>query len=417
MLKVESAQEAGTHDSASGIRGMCMLTADIDSPTGGVQAQSWRLLRGFKERSVTTSVWTRNYHRLPRREVRDGIRIRRSPVLNRATRVTNSGAYLADAAAWLVRHHSEYDVIHCQQMFGSAMAGLLARVLVRKPVVVRVSSTGELGEVADLRRMPLLSIRIRQLKKVDHWVALTRLMASEIETIGIERDRISIIPNAAVIPADSAANPETRARYRRRLGLDYGRIAIYSGRLSSEKNLDVLLQAWAKVRGGSNPDRDAHLLLAGAGGAFRNVESALHELVIKLHLGDWVHFLGHVSNVSDYLLAADLFILPTSTEGMSNALLEAMAAGNAIVTTDIEANREVVTDGDTALLVPPRDQEALSSAVHRIFESPDLGSRLGSRAREQATRRHSVRAMVDAYLGVYRRVVTGAPAPRLSESV
>ena len=389
------------------IRGICMLTADIDSSTGGVQKQSIRLLKELTARGIAASICTRNYHHVPRHEVREGIRILRSPVLKRSLRVANSAAYLADAAAWLLRHRSEYDVIHCQQLSGPAMAGLLARPMVRKPVVVRVTLSGEAGEVAELGQMPLSSFRIRQLRKVDHWVALSHEMAAEIETIGVDRDRITVIPNAALIPADSAANPETRLRFRRGLGLDFDRLVIYSGRLSSEKNLDVLLRAWAEVRR-SVPD--AHLLLAGAGGAFRNVERDLHNLVKDLQLGSSVHFLGHVSNLGEYLLAADLFVLPTSREGMSNSLVESLAAGNAIVTTGIEANREVVRDGETALMVPPREVEALARAIVRVLGSKELGCRLGARAREQAERRHSIPAMTEAYLEVYRRAVLRAQA-------
>jgi len=379
-----------------------MLTADLDSPTGGVQGQSVRLLKELSSRGIAVSVCTRNYHHMARSEVREGIHIHRSPAWSRSLRALNSASYLANAVTWLARHRSEYDVIHCQQMFGPATAALLAKPLVRKPVIVRVSSTGELGEVADLRRMPLASARIRQLRDVDHWVALTRLMASEIETLGVSADRISIVPNGATVPNDSAVQPDTRAKYRERLGLRYGRIGIYSGRLSSEKNLDTLLQAWVGIRADFP---GAHLLLVGAGGAFRNVEASLRELQAKLGLEQCVHFVGHVTNVSEYLLASDVFVLPTSTEGMSNALLEAMAAGNAIVTTDIEANREVVSAGETALLVPPRDAEALRHAIARVFATDDLASRLGSRARQLAERRHSVRAMADAYLEVYERAI------------
>lgn len=385
------------------IRGLCMLTADIDSPTGGVQAQSVRLLRELSDRHIETYVCTRNYHRLKRQESREDVHIRRSPVVNREMSAANSCIYQFDAVAWLLLHRSAYDVIHCQQMFGPAMAALMAKPLTKKPVVVRVSSTGELGEVAGLRRMPLSALRIKQLKNVDHWVALTRQMASEIETIGISHDRISIIPNAAVLPPESAADPSTRNQLRQKLKLRSSKIAVYSGRLSSEKNLDVLLSAWVKVQ---EVFPDAHLLLAGAGGSFRNVEDRLRQMTEELQIKERVHFLGHVNNVFDHLLAADVFVLPTSTEGMSNSLVEAMAAGNAIITTDIEANREVVSDGETALLVPPRDVEALSGAIIRILQSPELGYRLGARARERAAQRHSVNSMTDAYLNIYEQVVS-----------
>ncbi len=380
-----------------------MLVADIDSPTGGVQAQSLRLLRGLASRGVSASVCTRNYFHLPRNEIRDAIRIHRSPVWRREFRVMNSAAYLADSLAWLVRNRDAYEVVHCQQMFGPAIAALAAKPLVKKPVIVRVSSTGDLGEVADLRRMAFSSLRLRQLKNVDHWVALTELMATEINSLGVPAERITMVPNAVVIPEESASNPETRARYRLKLGLDGRRIAIYSGRLSSEKNLDVLLQAWARV---AQRYEKAQLLLAGGGGAFRNVESQLRQQQRVLGIENSVRFLGHVSNVTEYLLAADLFVLPTSTEGMSNSLLEAMAAGNAIIATDIAANREVVTHEVDGLLVPPRDVEAFENAVVRAFDSAELSTRLGCAARERARTRHSVDAMTEAYLSVYGRVVS-----------
>jgi glycosyltransferase involved in cell wall biosynthesis len=378
-----------------------MLTADIDSPTGGVQAQSLRLLSELACRGIKVSVCTRNYYHLQRDEIRDGVRFHRSPVLRRSFRVSTSAAYLVDSIAWLLRSHSAFDVIHCQQMFGPATAALLAKPFVSRPVVVRVSSTGELGEVADLHRMQLFSLRLRQLRNVDQWVALTNLMAAEIASLGVPSERITVIPNAAVIPELSAAEPQTRAYYRKKLQLPYERIVLYSGRLSSEKNLDVLLRAWpeviARVPG-------AHLLLLGAGGAFRNVEQQLRDIQRQLGLTS-VHFLGHVSNVIDYHLAADVFVLPTSTEGMSNSLLEAMAAGNAIVTTDIEANREVVKDDRNSLLIPAGALGPLASAILRCLESPELVARLGAAARQRAQVRHSVAAMADAYLHVYQKAL------------
>ena len=164
----------------------------------------------------------------------------------------------------------------------------------------------------------------------------------------------------------------------------------------------MLLQAWARV---VRRYEKAQLLLAGGGGAFRNVETQLRQQQRVLGIEKSVRFLGHVSNVTEYLLAADLFVLPTSTEGMSNSLLEAMAAGNAIIATDIAANREIVTNEVDALLVPPRDAEAFENAVVRAFDSAELSTRLGCVAREKARARHSVEAMTDAYLSVYCRVL------------
>jgi glycosyltransferase involved in cell wall biosynthesis len=167
----------------------------------------------------------------------------------------------------------------------------------------------------------------------------------------------------------------------------------------------VLLRAWKLV---TPRFPDAHLALLGGGGAFRNVEKPLRELRDQLGLTASTHLLGHVDNVVEYLLAADLFVLPTSTEGMSNALLEAMAAGSAIVTTDIEPNRELLQPGVHARLVPPRVAAAVAAASGAVLADDALRDALGRAARRRAQVELSVTRMVDSYLEAYRALLRPA---------
>jgi glycosyltransferase involved in cell wall biosynthesis len=370
----------------------------MDSLTGGIQRHSRRLLQALNQRGVSTYVCARNYCGLARKEVWNGTFIQRSPVISSSVPAANSILYLLDALVWLIRNRERYDVIHCQQMFGPAMVGLLAKKLLRKPVLVRVTLTGETGEVSHVRRMALAGLRMRLLQGVDRWVALTTEMKSEISTLGVDPKRIVIIQNSTLLPAKAAFEPGVRAHYRALLGLDYSRIAAFTGRVSHEKGLDVLLHAW-KLLQPKFPE--AHLLLLGEGGLFRNVETELRALSHDLGLESVVHFLGHVDNVTDYLLASDLFILPTRAEGMSNALVEAMAAGTAIITTDIPANRDLIEDGENGLLVPPEDAQALAAAIERLWESPDLAEQLSAAAREKAETNLSLSTSTSKYLGLY----------------
>lgn len=391
-----------TSAAAARLRGVCILATDIDGGTGGVQIQSRRLASGLGELGVRTFIISRNYWRRPRREQLGSTLILRSPVLRRSAAVVNSLSYLLFAVALLIRLRKQYSVIQCQQMFGSAMAGLIAKRLLRKPVVVRVTSTGALGEVASLRAMRGSETRRKQLLSVDRWVALTRLMKDEIASIGVARERVAVIPNSAEILPRPWFEPGVHEEHRRKLALPDAPIALYSGRLSSEKGLDTLLDAW-KLVVAQLPA--ARLLIVGAGGAFRNVEPQLREQRARLGLEDAVEFRGHVDNVADYLRACDVFVLPTRTEGMSNSLVEAMAAGVPIVTSDIPSHAGVIDHGAEALLVKPDDAAALAQSLLEILRDKTLAERLARAARARAERELSPADMIRRYVTLYTQVL------------
>lgn len=387
---------------APALRGVCLLATDIDAPTGGLQRQSRLLLEGLARQGVAGYVCTRNYSHRKRNELCDNVVYHRSPVLARGTRIVNSLCYLVDTLGWLIRNRRCYDIIHCQQLFGSAMVAMFARRLLGKPVVIRSTTAGTLSEPAALAASALGGWRVEQVRRADAFVALTAAMKEELVAVPIMAEKIRVIHNGTSIPSEASYRGETRATCRCKLGLVYKQMVIYSGRLSSEKNLDVLLSCWPAVRAACP---EAHLLLLGSGGAYRSVESDLKDLARGMSLDGSVHFLGHVPNPMDYLLASDAFVLPTSTEGMSNSLVEALACGTAIVATDIPANRELLEEGKNALLVPIRDQNALATALNRILGDAALGSRLAAAGRELAEQDLSADTMVARYLALYREVI------------
>jgi glycosyltransferase involved in cell wall biosynthesis len=380
------------------LRGVCILVTDIDATTGGVQIQTGRLVEGLTQRGVRTWILTRNYAHKALHEVRGATVILRSPVLRRSTVVLNSLLYLVCTVFRLIRLRKQYDVIHCQQMFGSATAGLIVKFLIGKPVVVRVTSTGVPGEVSDLRAMRGASLRIALLRKVDRWIALTPMMRNEILSLGIAPDRVLLVPNSAEIPKTAWHDDGVREQYRQKLGLPDAPIALFSGRLSSEKGVDTLVDAWKLV---SARFPDARLVILGSGGAYRNVEAAVREQRARLGLESSIDMRGHVTNVRDYLFATSVFVLPTRAEGMSNALVEAMVGGVPIVTTNIPAHLGVVNDGIDALLVPPDDPEQLAAAIVSLFEDPPLAERLARAAREKAAREHALPEMIARHVALF----------------
>jgi glycosyltransferase involved in cell wall biosynthesis len=162
------------------------------------------------------------------------------------------------------------------------------------------------------------------------------------------------------------------------------------------------LHAWKQT---TQKHPNAHLLILGEGGAFRNVEDEVRQLAIDLHLSDTVHFLGRINDVNPYLLAGDIFVLPSSSEGMSNALLEAMAAGLGIVASNIPGNAQLIADGINGLLVPPGDVSSLSLALNCLLTDSALTAKLGKAAKQSAIENFSIDSVADRYINLYTELL------------
>ncbi len=164
----------------------------------------------------------------------------------------------------------------------------------------------------------------------------------------------------------------------------------------------------AGVRAIHDAGHAVHLVLAGDG----PLREDLQRLTTDLRLGDYVHFLGLRSDVPQLLADIDVFVLSSLTEGLSNALLEAMAGGKAVVATGVGGNLEVVVDGVTGLLVAPGQPRQLSGAITRLICDPALRLSMGAAGRDRA-RAFPIEAMVAGYVQAIEQAV-GKRAERIT---
>ena len=165
-------------------------------------------------------------------------------------------------------------------------------------------------------------------------------------------------------------------------------------RLSPEKDVANLLRAIPSVLA-KLPQ--ARFEIAGDGPC----RADLIALAGELGISDRVAFLGEIQDIPSLLARASLFVLPSQTEGISLTLLEAMARGLPIVTTQVGGNPEVVDHGVTGLLAPARNPDALANAVTTILSDPSLGQRMGLAGRERVEKNFDIRKMMAQYESLY----------------
>jgi sugar transferase (PEP-CTERM/EpsH1 system associated) len=215
-----------------------------------------------------------------------------------------------------------------------------------------------------------------------------------VRHVGIRRDKTVIIPNG--IDLQDFARLPGRRQARAALKLPPDRVLVGTvARLDPVKRLDVLLRAMGSLL-------DVYAIIVGDGPERTQLEA----LTKRSGLAGRVHFAGHQEDILPWLAALDVFVLSSDWEGMSNALLEAMAAGLPVVATTVGGTPEVVVDGVTGLLVPPRDPAALAGALATLVCDTALRGKMGQAGRERVAQCFSVEWMVEQTQTLYEHILS-----------
>lgn len=296
--------------------------------------------------------------------------------------------------ARLIRRFKPH-VVHSHMIHANLLARI-SRLLAPMPALICTAhNTLEIG-------------RTFRSEKATHWAYrftdclcdLTTQIARE----GYERFRkgkaaspqkLLYLPNG-VDTTRYAPRPEVRAKLRKEFGLSEGSFVwLTVGRLEPVKDHATLLEAFAEI---TKKDKKATLFIVGTG----SLEASLKDIARQLSLEESVHFLGLRADIPDLLNIADGFVLSSIWEGMPMVLLEAHASGLPIVATDVGGNRDVVKDGITGFLVPPKDPEALASAMYRLMVLPkDLRHKMGLAGRTLVEKEYSLERIVDLWEETY----------------
>lgn len=380
--------------------GVAMILHDFYPSIGGAQTHTLALSRALRARGIDVIAVTRPHPGTPAYEEVQGIPTYR--VGMNGGRAIAGMSYLAAGLALLARERRRYQILHCHQMISPMTLALMARALLGKRLVINPHGRGPRGDVAKLTRLRPLTGKLRvaaALRWGDAFVAIAREIHDELRTMGVQEERIWDIANGVDVDRFTPASPDERMEIRRRLGLPDGRLVVFVGRLTVAKALDVLLNAWAQR---DATLADAHLVIVGDG----ELRDALARQTQALGIEQTVIFTGGTHDTAAYLRAGDAFVLPSRTEGMPVALLEAMACGVPCVATRVGGSAEVIEDGTCGRLVAPEDAGALAEALAEALATPEWGVHAHRRVRD----RYAIDRVAEHHVTMYESLVNGRNA-------
>lgn len=376
---------------------VCFLVAYFHPFASGAERQALAqgaelARRGHSVRVVTQEV---NGSGLPRDDEVSGV------IVHRWIRSVPIGplfglSFVSGAVRALRKLRNEIDLVHTHQAIWEAVSAGVARLVINVPTLIQPASSGYFGEAEELARTRGFPVLRRLILRNSAFASISRDIERQWLALGVSPDRMhrmaSGVDSSRFFPGPSEVGASLPAHPR----------VLFTGRLHPQKNLDVLIDSWAAVH---QVRPDAHLILLGEGPDRKRLVAR----VDALGLTQSIHFLGAIEEPETYLRAADVFVLPSIAEGMSNSLLEAMATGLPCIASEIGGNTDLLDDGATGLLVPPSDPRAWADAILRVLNTPSLAKSLGKAALCRINREFALPIVVDRYIDLYRSLLTRAP--------
>ncbi|MBN1872334.1 MAG: glycosyltransferase [Candidatus Omnitrophica bacterium] len=358
------------------------IITDLD--IGGAEYMLLKVLRNFEDSRFSHFVVSL----LPNTPLREKIE---SEGVKVYTLGVNKISFVASLPRLISILKSERPNIVHNYLFHADILGRIAARISGVPIVISSLRNENIGG----------KFREMSLRLTDFCVSKVTAVSREVGRAHVKKgvtreDKIKVIYNGLELTEDDTAD---NLRLRKEIGLGQDTYFILTvSNLEKKKGHIYLLEALRilKQRG-----YDFKSVIAGSGRERRRLERQ----ITKMDLVDRVALLGRRDDVNRLLKAADIFVLPSIWEGLPNALLEAMAAGLAVVATDVGGVTEALANNDTGLIVPPRESKTLSEAIEILFNDKSLRDRLSRNAATYTNERFNIKRTVSDTKRLYEELL------------
>lgn len=377
-----------------------MVIGQFYPTIGGAERQCGLLARALLARGHGVRVLTvRSERGVPLQDVVAGVPVERIayPIVHIGPVRIGFGFLAPALLGWRVwRRAKACDVIHAHQALWPAFVACVVAQRRQKPIIVKLGNSGERFDLDVLPQTHWYGAFARRflLRHVTRFVATSRAVYCDLLRVGIPAERITDIPNGVELPMRRSIR-STSSILR----------AVFVGTLTPKKNVAALLEAMARL---TPAERERTTLAIVGDGPER---ATLERRATVLGIATRVTFRGAAADSAPVLAASDLFVLPSRTEGLSNAALEAMANGCALLLSDAGGNPDLVPEavreleqpfmrGTTGLLVDPQSSETIVAGLQWCLAHPDERKRMGERAQLLVEERYSIDDVSTAYEGL-----------------
>ena len=376
-----------------------MVTGVYQPEVSGAANQCRQLVNALKKLVNFTVLTTTRDSNLLRQDQVDGIDVFR--VLLKKS-VNNYCKAVWMFFSFFLFRKKDFQIVHLHGFSIKSCLLTLLSILFHKKVIIKMTSVGYDDPISMRQRSFLLNYFF---SRADAYVGMTPQFEELYRRSRSLSNRLKQIPNGVDINRFRPVKDEKKTMLRDELGLpNKMKLILFVGHFSQEKNPDILLNAWKQYVadtffdtgvvfvGSTNPDHyevDAELV------------NDIQQLA-QPYINEHIFFIERTHEIEKYYQAADVFVLPSSREGMPNALLEAMACNLPVIVSRLEGVTDwVVTDGVNGLLVEPGIRDDLGRTIKRILNDGVLEESLGLGARETIVERFSIKKVAEDYLQLY----------------
>lgn len=382
---------------SSPVSSVLMVSQTFHPVIGGSEKQALEISKALAGRGVAVTVLTRRPPGLPAEETLAGVRIKRFSCPGSG--LLNSVFFMVKVFFWMLAHRAEYQAVHVHLASSPGVAAALAGRLTGRRTVIKLGGGKGVDEISLSQktlagRLKLVFFRYARPEllvmngEVLEWLKSTKEYAGlnlRLFRNGVDTGRYTPLLYNEKINAKAA------------LGLDNSAVFLFVGRLSPEKRIKEFVEAWAELFSEEAAPPKVRLVIVGGGPD----APALKKAVEDLGVAGSVLLAGPKDDLLPYYRAADVFILPSISEGLSNSMLEAMSCGVAVLASRVGGAKDAVIPGVSGCLFDPLNRAELKDCLRRHLADRSLAVKMGEQARKTAVEKYSMARVADELMGIY----------------
>lgn len=378
------------------IKSVLMLIPTFHPMIGGAEKQAMSLSHALSLRGIRVKVLTRRLKGTAEKETVEGVEVERLDVFGPKT--LDSFVFMAASFLRMWKTRREYDIVHVHLASSPAVSAILAGWIFRKRVVIKIGGGKGVDEVSLSEKSFWGRLKLRFFSAANpRFLIMNEDILEYLKNTLLTNCRFSLFRNGVDTGKYAPLSYHEKLEAKSRFGFGGRTVFLFVGRLSPEKRVHEFIEAWSEIAGDAECKDKAFLHIVGTG----PLEGEIRASIKALGVDDSVIMAGKRYELKDYYSSADVFVLPSLSEGMSNSMLEAMSSGLAVMASSVGGAKRAVEDGVNGFLFDPTDRRKIKSVIIRFMETDKLAADMGEKSREIAVKKFSMSRVVEDLIKMY----------------